>query len=135
MKISLLWIKDQTDRYDIFKSIDHFVTESKSQEIAIELKEVKDARSLAQNNWMWGPLFDGFVRLGNASKEDLKRDLQWEFLKEYVGKDKNGQDKFRVKGTSDLDVSEMRHFLDSCSNLLKEIGGYIESSEYDKYIY
>lgn len=113
-----------------FDKINDFVNNSKTEDFSIEIKEVKDKRSVQQNRFFHGALIDAFVRLGDTNRQRIKRILKEQFLRTY---DDDGQ-YIDTKRTRDLSVDEMRIFIDNCVNLLADYGGYLETNEYNEYI-
>jgi hypothetical protein len=74
------------------------------------IKEVKDSRSLRQNNFFHGPLVESFVQhTGDTDREFLKWRLKVKFLT--INK---GHKRERVKNTSELSTKEMSDFIDQC---------------------
>lgn len=112
------------------KELSDWIAGSKGDEFEIEIKEVKDIRSVQQNSFFHSVLIDAFVRLGDTNRQRIKRILKEHFLRTY---DENGQ-YIDAKRTRDLSVDEMRIFIDNCVNLLADYGGYLETNEYNEYL-
>ena len=90
----------------------------------------KNTRSVQANRFFHGALLDAFVECtGDADKDYLKFVLKEKYLKHF--RDNGG---YIIKETHTLTVEEMRIFIDSCLNLLKEIGGYLKEDQYTEYL-
>ena len=115
---------------DALWDVQDFINKSNGTDFEIEIKEIKDARTVQQNKFFHGALMDGFVRLGDTNRRRIKRILKDKFLATY---DDDGQ-YIDTRRTRDLDVDEMRIFIDNCTNLLQDYGGFLTSIEYNEYM-
>lgn len=128
MKVSLLFDKEIMNKNALFNQISDFIDKSKTKEVFVELKELKNARSIMQNRFFHGPVIDGFVRAtGDTNRFKMKWVLKEMFLTVHT------EENWGVRDTSDLDVDEMREFIDKCIKYLEdELHGWLISTEYEE---
>ena len=130
MKMSCIHIKGETDKYTLFRDIEGFITDAKGPQFVVEIKEVKNARSLQQNKFFHGPLMDAFV---NATGETNRAKHKWSMKEMFLTV--QTEDEWGVKNSADLDVDEMRHFIDNCIKYLTdELQGSLSAPEYDEWM-
>lgn len=83
------------------------------KEYYLEIKAVKEQRSLSQNQYYWAVVVAMFSEQTGYTKQEAHQQLSWNFLS-YWKTSKNDINKQFVKSTTELNTSDFERYLEEC---------------------